>query len=261
MRNLLAIFNKEVRSYFYSPVAYVAIALFLGITGIFFYIYASNFAQLSSMSPKIAPGYQLPKNLNVNEQVVRVLLNNMSFFALMWLPLTTMKLYAEEKKSGTMELLLTAPITNLQTLLGKFFASLFLYVLILLFTLVYQVFLFIYSDPEWLPILIGYLGLFLMGSVYIAFGVLFSAITENQIVAAVSTFAFILFFWSIGWLASFLVPAIGELVQNFSLINAFDDFSKGILDSKNVIFYLSFTVMGIYLAYLQLESLRWRGGQ
>lgn len=259
MRNFLAILEKELRSYFASPIAYVVIALFLGITGIFFYIYVSNFAQISAIPPQQAYRFGIPQNLNVNLMAIRPLLSSISLFALFWLPLITMRLYAEEKKAGTMELLLTSPVTNLQVILGKFLSAVVIFAVMLLLTFAYQIFLFLFGNPELKPILVGYLGLLLVGASYISFGVFFSATAENQIVAAVETFAFILVFWAIGWIGGYLGPSFGNFIKNFSIIAHFEDFSKGIFDTKNLIFYLSFITMGLYLTYIQVESTRWRG--
>lgn len=261
MRNFLAIVEKELKSYFVSPIAYVVIALFLGITGIFFYLYTSEFARMSAVPAQFALQYGIPKKLNINQMVIRHLLNNLSLFALFWLPLITMRLYAEEKKLGTTELLFTSPVTNLQILLGKFAAGLVIFAVMLLLTGIYNSLLFIYGDPELEPLLVGYLGLFLLGATYIAFGIFFSATTENQIVAAVETFAFILLLWSIGWIGNYFGPTFGKFIKNFSIIEHFDDFSKGVFDSKNLIFYLSFITMGIYLTYIQVESTKWRGSR
>lgn len=259
MKGFLAIYEKELKSYFASPIAYVVIALFLGIAGIFFYIYVSNFALISAIPPQQAMQFGYPTSLNINQMAIRPFLHNVSLFALFWLPLITMRLYAEEKKSGTLELLFTSPITNLQTLFGKFSAAVTLFAIMLALTLVYQLFLVVYGEPEIRPMLVGYLGLLLIGATYIAFGVLFSASTENQIVAAVETFAFILFFWAVGWISEFFGTTVGEVLRQFSIIDYFDDFPKGVFDSKNIIFYLSFIAMGLYLTYLQIESFRWRG--
>jgi ABC-2 type transport system permease protein len=261
MRNFLAIVEKELKSYFVSPIAYVVIALFLGITGIFFYLYTSEFARISAIPAQFALQYGIPQKLNINQMVIRPVLNNISLFALFWLPLITMRLYAEEKKIGTVELLFTSPVTNLQILMGKFVAGLIIFTVMLALTFVYNSFLFVYGRPEFKPLLVGYLGLFLLGGTYIAFGAFFSATTENQIVAAVETFAFILLLWSIGWVGDYFGATLGKLLNHFSIIEHFDDFSKGVLDSKNVIFYLSFITMGIYLTYIQVESTRWRGSQ
>lgn len=260
MRKFLAIFNREVKSYFSSPIAYVVIGLFLLIAGIFFYLIVSNFVQMCMQADMQAQYYKMaPPKLNVNMMAIRPLLHNISLFALFFLPLITMKLYSDEKKSGTIELLMTSPVSNLQSILGKFCAGALLYVVMLGFTFVYMILLFSFGNPEFWPIMIGYLGLLLLGLTYVSFGVFFSTITDNQIIAAVSTVAFILFFWAIGWVSGFVSPEMGKALSGFSLIEHFEDFSKGILDTKHIIFYVSFIFMGLFLSFVSIESSRWRG--
>jgi len=260
MRNFLAILNREVKSYFSSPIAYVVIGLFLLVSGIFFYLIVSNFVQICMRADMEAQYYRMaPPKLNVNMMAIRPILHNMSLFALFFLPLVTMRLYSDEKKSGTIELLQTSPVTNLQSILGKFAAGSVLYLIMLGFTAMYMVLLFIYGKPEFGPILTGYLGLLLLGLSYVSFGVFFSTLTDNQIIAAVSTVTFILFFWAVGWVSGFVSPAIGSALSSFSLIEHFEDFAKGILDTKHVIYYLSFITMGLFLSFVSIESARWRG--
>jgi ABC-2 type transport system permease protein len=260
MRNFFAILDREIKSYFSSPIAYVVIGLFLLISGIFFYLIVSNFVQVCMRADMEAQYYRMaPPKLNVNMMAIRPILHNMSLFALFFLPLVTMKLYSDEKKTGTIELLQTSPITNLQSILGKFAAGSTLYLVMLGFTSLYMILLFIYGKPEIGPVLTGYLGLLLLGLSYISFGVFFSSVTDNQIIAAVSTMAFILFFWAIGWLSGFVNPQVGNVLSNFSLIEHFEDFSKGILDTKHIVYYLSFISMGLFLSFVSIESSRWRG--
>lgn len=259
MRNFLAVFEREIKSYFVSPVAYVVIALFVAISGVFFYIILSNFVELSFRYTMQAQYYRMsPPKLNVNLMALRPLFHNMSVFALFWLPLLTMRLYAEEKKMGTIELLFTSPITNLQTILGKYTASLVIFIIMLGLTFLYQVLLFIYGNPEMGQILSGYLGLFLIGACYLALGIFFSSLTSNQIIAAAATFATILLFWVIGWLSHYLSPSVGSVLSHLSIIERFDDFAKGVIDTKHVVFYLSFIFFGLFLTYISVESTKWR---
>ncbi len=260
MRNFLAILNREVKSYFSSPIAYVVIGLFLLVSGIFFYLIVSNFVQICMRADMEAQYYRMaPPKLNVNMMAIRPILHNMSLFALFFLPLVTMRLYSDEKKSGTIELLQTSPVTNLQSIMGKFAAGSVLYLIMLGFTAMYMVLLFIYGKPEFGPILTGYLGLLLLGLSYVSFGVFFSTLTDNQIIAAVSTVTFILFFWAVGWVSGFVSPSIGNTLASFSLIEHFEDFAKGILDTKHIVYYLSFISMGLFLSFVSIESARWRG--
>ena len=260
MNNFLAIYQWEIKSYFSSPIAYVVIGMFLILAGIFFYLIISNFVQMSIRVDMMAQQYRMaPQKMNVNLMAIRPILHNMSLFALFFLPLVTMRLYSDEKRTGTIELLMTSPVTNAQAILGKFSAAATLFLVMLAGTWLYIIFLFLYGNPELGPILTGYLGLFLLGLSYLAFGVFFSTLTDNQIIAAVSTFVFILFFWAIGWVSGFLRPALGELLSNFSLIEHFDDFAKGVLDTKHIVYYISFIFMGLFLSFVSIESARWRG--
>lgn len=260
MRNFAAILHRELKSYFTSPVAYVVIGLFIALSGLFFYLIVSNFVQLCLRYDMQAQYYRMaPPNLNVNLMAIRPILHNMSLFALFFLPLVTMRLYSEEKRTGTIELLMTSPVTNTQAILGKFTAAALLYLVMLAGTALFVLFLFLYGKPEVGSVLTGYLGLFLLGLSYLSFGLFFSTLTDNQIIAAVSSFVFILFFWAIGWVSGFVSPSLGELLTNFSLIEHFDDFAKGVLDTKHIVFYLSFIFMGLFLSYVSIESSRWRG--
>jgi len=260
MKNYLAILSREWKSYFSSPIAYVVMGLFLLISGVFYYLLVTNFVQMCMQADMQARYYQMavPK-LNVNMMAIRPLLHNMSLFALFFLPLITMRLFSDEKKSGTIELLLTSPVTNTQSILGKFSAAAGLYLLMLLLSGLYMAVLFFLGKPEIGQILTGYLGLFLLGLCYIAFGLFFSTLTDNQIIAAVSTVAFILIFWAIGWISGMASPAVGKILGNFSLIEHFDDFAKGVLDTRHIVFYISFTVMGLFLSFVSIESAKWRG--
>jgi len=259
VRNFLAILERELRSYFVSPIAYIVIALFVLVSGIFFYVILSSFVELSFRATLQAQYYRMaPPKLNVNLMAIRPMLHNMSVFALFWLPLLSMRLYAEEKKMGTIELLFTSPITNVQTILGKYTASVVIFVIMLALTFVYQAVLFIFGNPELGPILAGYLGLFLIGASYLAFGIFFSSLTSNQIIAAAATFAMILFFWAIGWLSDFVGPSFGKVLSSLSLIEHFADFAKGVIDTKHVVYYLSFIFFGIFLTFISLESNKWR---
>lgn len=260
MRNFLAIFKREIKSYFSSPIAYVVIGLFLILAGIFFYLIVSNFVQMCMRVDMMAQQYrQAPQKMNINMMAIRPIMHNLSLFALFFLPLVTMRLYSDEKRTGTIELLMTSPVTNWQAILGKFAAAGTLFLVMLAGTFVYIIFLFLYGTPEIGPILTGYLGLLLIGLSYLSFGLFFSTLTDNQIIAAVSAFVFILVFWAIGWVSGIVSPTLGHTLTNFSLIEHFDDFAKGVLDTKHVVYYVSFIFMGLFLSFVSIESARWRG--
>jgi ABC-2 type transport system permease protein len=174
------------------------------------------------------------------------------------LPMITMRTYAEEKRSGTIELLLTSPLTDFQIIMGKFLGAMALYAVMLLITMIHIGVLFIYGRPEIKPILTAYLGLLLMGGCFISVGLFISSLTKNQIVAVMATFAVFLFLWVINWIGS-LWPTLERLTSYLSVIDHFDDFSKGVIDTSHVVYYLSFMTFGLFLTAKSVDSERWRG--
>ncbi len=262
MKNFLAILERELKSYFLSPVAYVVLGFFIVATGLFFYNIINWFDRISMQSMMMAQQYrQAPQPVNVNMMAIRPLLHNIAIIGLFLMPGLTMRLFAEEKRQGTMELLATSPLTNWQITLGKFASALVFYLVMLLATGVFVGLLFFFGNPELMPILSGYLGLLLVGGCFISLGLLFSAFTENQIIAFVSAFAVNVAILALGWLANFTGPTLGQFFSSISPIEHFDDFSKGIIDTKHLIYYLSFMFGGIFLTYVTVESARWRGAR
>ena len=253
MRNVLAIADKELRSYFASPIAYILIGFFLLPFGVFFYLYLANFVKQSLQMAQFGGA------MNVNQQVVRYVLQNASVIILFIMPMITMRTYSEEKRSGSIELLLTSPVTDVEIILGKFFGALGLYIAMLAVTLLYMAILFVYGNPEWRPLVAAYLGLLLMGAAFVSIGLLISSTTSNQIVAGVVTFVVFLLFWIIGWFADTAGPTIGPITSWLSITEHFDDFSKGIIDTKHVLYYLSLITFGLFLTAKSVDTERWRG--
>jgi ABC-2 type transport system permease protein len=196
--------------------------------------------------------------LNLNEMVVTQFFAVMDFIWLLIVPMLTMRLYAEEKKTGTIELLMTSPISSVQVLLGKFFACFSLYAIIVSLTMVYFAILEAYGSPDWGPIFSGYLGYLFLGATFISVGILASALTENQIVAVLLSFGILLLFWLIDWSASFAGPTAAKILQYVSFIEHLEDFQRGVIDTRDVIFYLSFTFFCLFLTTRVIESRRWR---
>jgi ABC-2 type transport system permease protein len=255
MKNIWAIFKKEIKTYFTSPIAYVVITVFLVLIGFFFY---SLIWWFNSQSLQMAQNQYYYQQLNINQMVYSPLFQNMSIILLLMIPLLTMRLFSEEKKINTDELLYTCPISINQIILGKYFASLFVLLAMLLLTGILSIFTFAYGNPELVPILNGYLGLFLMGAAFIAVGIFFSSLTENQIVAAVLTFGTLLLFWILNW-ASYSAGGIWKGVLNYlSFIQHFDDMTRGILDTTDLVYYLSFIFLGLFLTHSVIQSRRWR---
>src|SRR3954470_5195172 len=176
VRNILAIADKELRSYFSSPIAYIIIGFFLLPFGVFFYLSLTAFVRQGLQQAQFGGA------MNINQQVIRYVLQNASVIILFIMPMITMRTYSEEKRSGTIELLLTSPVTDVEIILGKFFGALGLYLAMLGVTLVYMAILFVFGNPEWKPLLAAYLGLLLMGGAFVSLGLLISSTTNNQIV-------------------------------------------------------------------------------
>ncbi len=253
MRNIIAIAHKELRSYFSSPIAYIIIGFFALPFGVFFYLYLGAFVRQSLQMA------QYGGSMNINQQVIRYVLQNASVIILFVMPMITMRTYAEEKRSGTIELLLTSPVTDLQIIIGKFLGALGLYVAMLLVTVLYVGILFVYGNPEWRPLIAAYLGLLLMGGAFLSLGLLISSTTNNQIVAGIVSFVVFLLLWIIGWFAESAGPTVGNITRYLSITEHFDDFSKGIIDTKHVIYYLSLITFGLFLTSKSVDSERWRG--
>jgi ABC-2 type transport system permease protein len=250
------IFKKELRLYFTSPVAWVILTIFLLISGYFFYsIFA--FFTLASMQSAMNP--QFARELNVTDSVMRPLFSNLSVILLLLMPLLTMRLFAEERRSGTIELLLTYPVRDGAVLLGKYLAAFALYAVMLALTLAYPAIVIYFAHLEWGPLVTGYLGLLLMGATFIAVGVLASSLTENQIVAAVGTFGVLLLFWVVGWSAEYVGGTWGQVLSHLSLLEHYDSFARGVLDTKDILYYVNFTIVALFLSLRSLEARRWKG--
>jgi ABC-2 type transport system permease protein len=256
MGNVVAIAQKELRSYFASPIAWVILGLFALLFGFFFYTFLVLFVRQSMQMGQMGMEGQ---PVNVNLYMIRGLLQNASVIILFVLPMITMRTYAEEKRSGTMELLLTSPVTDVQIIMGKFLGALALYAAMLLVTACYIALLFRYGNPEWRPIVAGYVGLLLLGGCFLSMGLLVSSLTRNQIVAGIATFGVFLMLWVIGWIGDFTGPTARTIVTYLSITDHFDDFSKGIIDTKHVIYYVSFITFGLFLTAKAVDSERWRG--
>ena len=204
-------------------------------------------------------GFQGPQAVNVNEILISPLFLNVSVILLFTLPLITMRTYAEEKRSGTIELLLTSPLTDLQIVIGKFLGGLVLYVAMLAVTLVHMAFLFAFGNPEWRPVATGYLGLLLMGGCFLSLGLFVSSLTKNQIIAGMVTFAVFLMFWVINWIATFMGPIPQAVLNYLSITEHLNDFARGVIDTKHLVYYLSFIAFSLFLTVRAVDSERWRG--
>ena len=256
MSNVVAIAQREIKAYFGSPIAYIVIGVYALLFGFFFYALTAYFNQ-QSMS---MPGMGGPQTININEQLIRPLFQNSSVIILFLLPLITMRTYAEEKRSGTIELLLTSPLTDLQIIMGKFLGAMTLYAAMLGITVLHIGVLFAFGNPEWRPVVTAYLGLLLMGGCFMAVGLLISSLTKNQIVAAVITWGVFLLLWVINWISPFVTnPWVQSVINYLSITSHLDDFTNGVLDTRHLVYYLSFITFGLFLTARSVDTERWRG--
>jgi ABC-2 type transport system permease protein len=254
MRNTWIICQKELRSYFVSPVAYLLLTMFAVIFGFFFWSSIRDFVN-AAMEAQLRDE-ETP--MNINEQIIRPLLGNLSVVGLFFIPIITMRLFAEEKRTGTIELLVTSPVRDGEIILGKWLASILLYVFMIIFTGLSFIYLFRYGNPDWKPLAIGYLGLIMQAGALLAVGTFISTLTRNQIIAGAATFGVCLMLWIVGWVQIFETAAWATVLGYLSVIAHFESFSKGLIDSKDVIFYLSLTLLALFFTVRSMESMRWR---
>lgn len=258
MRNVYLIWRKEMHGYFVSPIAYLLLVMFAFVFGWFFWLILNSFVEYGMES--MMRGEMYPMNLN--EQVVRPLLGNAGVIGLFLIPLITMRLFAEEKRSGTIELLVTSPIRDGEVILGKWLAAVTMYAALLFLVALNFIFLFKYGNPDWKPLAIGYLGLLLQAAALLAIGMFISTLTKNQIVAGGATFGVCLMFWVVGWVGvsggGFSNDTWAQVLSYLSVVSHNESFAKGVLDLKDAIFYASLAFVGIFFTARSLESLRWR---
>lgn len=259
LRNVAAILEKEWRHYFGSPIAYVALCTWTLLFG-FFYNFAVEFFLRQSMMMSQQMEFGGGPKLSMNEYLIRPVLQNMAVVALFVLPMLTMRLFAEEKRTGTIELLATSPITDWQIVLGKFLGALALYVVMIALALINIALLWYFSPspPEWKPVATGALALLLVGASFISLGLFLSTLTRNQIVAGILGFGLALVFWIFSWFDQPTATAAWKVVAYLGITNHMESMAKGVIDLKDVVFYLSFVAFGLFLAHQSVESQRWR---
>lgn len=260
MKNILAIVERELRVYFVSPIAYVVLAVFAILSGIFFSLSLNQwveFAMISSLQSQQFGG--APQPLDVPGLISQSFMGTLSIILLFMIPMITMGLFAEEKKRGTIELMLTAPVTDFQLVIGKFKAAASFYAILLAATWIPMSTLFIYGDPAWGPILSAYLGLLLYGLALMAFGLFLSTLTENQIIAGVLGFAVALSLLVVEGFFPSDTSTIGAMISYISVFRHLNDFLQGVIATSHVVYYLSFMSFGLFLTYRSIESIRWRG--
>lgn len=236
MRTTLVIFRREFRAYFNSPVAYVVLTIFMVLVGWLFFI--PFFSQ--------------------DRASMRSFFDLVPFLYIFFTPAITMRLIAEERRAGTIEMLITLPVRDWEVILGKFFAALGLLVVALVLTLPYAFTISSFGNLDWGPVLGGYVGLFLMGAACLALGLFASSLTENQIVAFVVALALCFALMMLDRFLPFVPAAVAPWVEYLSFAAHFRNASRGVLDSRDVVFYLSFALVFLFLGFRALEARRWR---
>ncbi|MCC6806387.1 MAG: ABC transporter permease subunit [Deltaproteobacteria bacterium] len=263
MGNTLAIAKKELRIYFTTATSYVLLTAFAAITAYFFVVlvgaYAAQTTQFMGMQAQ-----QMLERMNFNDQVILPLFFNIYVFFLILLPMVTMRLIAEEKRTKTMQLLMTTPVRPIEIVLGKYIAASTLIFVMLAITMVYPLILQIYGAStgdaapiDWATVLCGYLGMFLLGAAVIAFGLFASSVTDSQIVAVLVSFAVLILFWMIGWAGYGQQGFVADLTANLSLINHLESFTRGILKVSDLVYYVSVIALGLFLTHRAVEAERW----
>jgi ABC-2 type transport system permease protein len=254
MSQIWMICRKELNSYFASPIAYLLMAFFALIFGFGTYTATRDFVRFAFQAQLQGGG----ANMNINEQIITPLLSFASTITLFLIPMITMRLVAEEKKTGTIELLLTSPVTDNQIILGKWLGAMLLYVCILAMSMINLALLFAWGKPDIKPVLVAYLGLLLQGGCLLAIGEFISTLTRNQIIAGGVTFFVCLLLWLLNWATSFDTTGWSAVINYLSIVTHFDNFSKGVIETKDLIFYLSMIFFPLFLTSRSMESLRWR---
>ncbi len=256
MRNMFTIAGREVRSYFSSPVAYVLLAVFLALAGYFFYALLVAFNQ-SLQIYSMMRNPEMLQRFNLNEMVIRPLLHNMSVLLIFIVPAITMRMFPEEKRFGTYELLLTSPIRVGEIVLGKFLGGLVLVALMIVLSGFFGAVLLSYGNPEIPLMLIGYAGLFLIAVAFLAIGTLISSFTDNVVIAYVGTLFALMVLYTIGWLGETVQGPWGSIIRYLSITDHFQELSKGVIDTKDLVYFATLLVVPLFLTHRSVESVRW----
>jgi ABC-2 type transport system permease protein len=260
MKGMYAVYRKEMGHYFVSPVAYVVVGVFLILAGYFFNQRLIQILQEVLQSDVTTSQFGSQQPIDVPAVVLRNFFSILSTLLLFLTPMLTMAVYSEERRRGTMELLLTSPVSETEIVLGKFFASMTLLVIMLVPTVFYFVFMFLHTDPAatWRTLPGAYLGALLLGGMLLSLGSFFSSLTESQLIAAILSFGAILVLWVMDLSSQAQSGALSQALRYLAFYHHYDDFTRGIVDTSDVIFYLSFMVLSIFLTVRSLDSIRWR---
>ena len=258
MRNVLTIAGRELRSIFVSPIAYVVMTGFLLLGGWFFFNLLARFNLLVSMYSSFQGGAEAMQRLNVNEFVLAPLFHNLSVVLVILIPMITMRGFAEEKRAGTYELLLTSPVATWEIVLGKFVGMVAFISVMVALTSIYGLILWIYGNPEVGIMVSGYLGLLLLAITFVTIGLFASSLTESPIIAAVTGLVMLLLLFVIAWPADSAGKVVGDVLRYVSVTEHFAGLVKGVIDSKSLIYFVTMIAGWLFLTQRSVESIRWR---
>lgn len=257
MSKVITIASRDIQSWLHTFSFYLLVTFFLGVTGYFFWA-DLNYFSLVSFQVAANPAAEV-KILNVTDGVLSPFLANITFLLLLFIPLVTMRSFAEEKKLGTLELLCTYPVSGFQIVLGKFLALLSVLAFFIFPTVLYFLMArFIEARFELSSLVTGYFGLFLVIASFAALGMFVSSMTEHLAVSAGIGFAILLFFWIIGWMAEWTSPVLGAIFRELSLVEHFRDLTRGIVDTKDIAFFVLFIVFFLFGTLCTLEVRTWK---
>jgi ABC-2 type transport system permease protein len=251
-----AVIRKELRTYFLSPIAYVVAGVFLLLLGLLLFL---PILAISNQSLQMLRMQGNLPDVNLNQLVLRPALANAAVVMLLVLPILTMRLLAEEKKLKTMELLLTSPLRITDLVVGKFFAAFMVFTGMMILTASGTLALSAIADFRWPPILIAYLGIILLGGVFLSVGLLASGLTENQVIAVILGFGLLLVLWLCDWIGQILGDSpMGKFLAYVSPLAHFDNMVKGLLDTKDLVYFLTAIIFSLFLTHRVIDSQRWR---
>ncbi|HXZ86976.1 MAG TPA: ABC transporter permease [Candidatus Binataceae bacterium] len=257
MRNTLVIAGKELQGYFVQPVAYVVLTVFLLLGGWFFFALLRQFDEMVQLVQMMGQGQQL-QQMNLNSRVIEPLLHDLSIVLVIVMPALTMRVFAEEKRSGTYELLLTAPVRTGEIVAGKFIASACFTLIMIGLAWIFPIILMVFGNPEVGVMFAGYLGLALLATTFVAVGLFTSSLTQNQIIAAISSFGLLILLFVISWPAEAGGGAVWSLLKYLSLPEHFSTLVRGVIDTSDIVFFLSMILVALFLTQRSVESARWR---
>jgi ABC-2 type transport system permease protein len=258
MKNSLTIAGKELAGYFLQPVAYVVMTVFLLLGGFFFFALLRYFEMTLAYSAAMQQNPEVLQQINLNQRVIEPMLHNLAIVLVILVPAITMRTFAEEKRTGTYELLLTAPIRTGEIVAGKFIAAASFMLIMIGLAGIFPLILVAFGNPEIGVMFAGYLGLAFLAISFVSIGLFTSSLTENQIIAAISCFGLLLLLFVISWPAQAGGSAYADLLRYLSLPDHFAQMVTGIIDTRDVVYFLSVIFVALFLTQRSVESARWR---